>query len=219
MIRRTLIAAASLAAVTAAFVSLIANAASGPPYGNGPSVFVPFTNAPLPSDTQPTIKVGFASPNATSKKSTLTATMDTGSIGIIAGSNYFAPPAAGTSDPSFVAAGTETLTSSGYKISGDWYQATVYLYNGTTIVARSSVPVMAVTNISCLPDSRVCNPNNLPNPADTVYFGVGFGGGAGSPQGTPDKNAFLNVTTPPGMSPGYVLSAQGVQIGLNASNT
>src|SRR5262249_53749890 len=59
--------------------------------------------------------------------------------------------------------------------------------------------------------------------ASTHYFGIGFSGGAGQPQGTPDKNAFLNVTNIPGSallpSPGYILSTQGVQIGLTSSNT
>jgi len=202
------------------FYSSIAYPASGPPYGNGPTPpTVPFVNAPLPADTQPTIKVGFASPNAASGRLTFVVTMDTGSIGIVAGINYFTPPQMGRLDPSFVAPGIETLTSSGFIITGDWYKATVNLYQDKNIVASSTVPVMAVTNVSCAPDSRICDPNSLPDPAEEVYFGVGFGGGAGSPQGTPDKNAFLNVTSVPGISSGYVLSTQGAQIGLNATNT
>ncbi len=73
-------------------------------------------------------------------------------------------------------------------------------------------------------NARACNPNTIASTApDTHYFGIGFAGGAGQPQGTPDKNAFLNVTSISGSgllpSPGYILSTQGVQIGLTSSNT
>jgi hypothetical protein len=208
--------------------SLTANGASGPPYGNGASVFVPFVNATQLSNpsnyVSPQISVGFAGPNATGANPVFSVTMDTGSVGIIVGSSYFNPPATGRLDPSFVGPGTETLTSSGIVFTGDWYKATVNLYNGNTIVVRATVPVMAVINVSCEPNARVCNPNTIgATAAATHYFGIGFSGGNGQPQGTPDKNAFLNVTNIPGSgllpSPGYILSTQGVQIGLTSSNT
>ena len=83
---------------------------------------------------------------------------------------------------------------------------------------------MAVTKVSCEQNARVCNPSTIASTAPTThYFGIGFAGGAGQPQGTPDKNAFLNVTSIAGSgllpSPGYILSTQGVQIGLTSSNT
>ncbi len=207
--------------------SLTAKADSGPPY-SGPSVFVPFVNAAQVSDSSqyvsPQIKAGFNSPNATNIYPVFNVTMDTGSVGIIVGSSYFNPPANGRLDPTFIGPGSETLTSSGIIFTGDWYKTTVNLYNGNTVVASSTVPVMAVTNASCEPNARACDPSTIGSTAhDTHYFGIGFGGGAGQPQGTPDKNAFLNVTSIPGSgllpSPGYILSTQGVQIGLTSSNT
>jgi hypothetical protein len=214
---------AAILLVTSVY-SLTAKGDDGPSYGSGPTVFVPFVNAmdlSNPSNyVSPLIKVGFNSPNNTG----FNVTMDTGSVGIIVGSSYFSPP--GTSDPSFIGQGTETLTSSGFMYTGDWYETTVNLFDGPTIVAISRVPVMAVTTITCIPDARDCNPGN---PAETNYFGIGFAGGSGQPQGTPDKNAFLNVMSmsgsviPPWPSPGYILSTQGVlkgvQIGLTSSNT
>jgi hypothetical protein len=209
--------------------SLTAKGDVGPPYpGNGASVFVPFVNATQvgnPSNyVSPQINVGFNSPNATDAYPVFNVTMDTGSVGIIVGSSYFNPPVNGRLDPSFIGPGGETLTSSGIIFSGDWYQTIVNLYNGSTLVASSTVPVMAVTKVSCEPDARVCDPNTIGGTAaDTHYFGIGFGGGAGQPQGTPDKNAFLNVTNISGSaslpSPGYILSTQGAQIGLTSSNT
>jgi hypothetical protein len=192
------------------FYCLIANAASGPNYGNGPSVFVPFVNAPLPPNTQPKIRVGF--PNGGQP---FTATMDTGSVGFMVGSNYFTPP--GPSDPTYIGPGTETLNSSDTTINGYWYSATVILYSGSTNVATSTVPVLAVTQ-TCTATAHPggwCPPGSPAPDPNEAYLGIGFG--PGSPQGTPDKNVFLNVTGIP--SPGYTLSAAGVQIGLNAANT
>jgi hypothetical protein len=104
--------------------------------------------------------------------------MDTGSVGIIVGIHYFAPPASGPSDSSFIGPGSETLTSSGIIFTGDWYKAILNLYSGTTIVAQSTVPVMAVNHVACEPDARACNPNTLDSTgADTNCFGIGFAGG------------------------------------------
>jgi hypothetical protein len=104
--------------------------------------------------------------------------MDTGSLGIIVGSSYFNPPAKGRLDPSFIGPGSETLTSSGIIFSGDWYKTIVNLYNGNTVVASSTVSVMAVTKVSCEPNARACNPSTIASTAaDTHYFGIGFAGG------------------------------------------
>ena len=104
---------------------------AGPPY-EGLSVFVPFVNA---SDVgnpllyvSPQIAVGFNAPNATGAHPMFDVTMDTGSVGIIVGSSYFTPPATGRLDPSFIGPGSETLTSSGFIFTGDWYKTIVNLY-------------------------------------------------------------------------------------------
>src|SRR5258708_16890008 len=185
--------------LVSAVYSLTAKGDAGPPY-SGPSVFVPFVNSTQVSDpfqyVSPQISVGFNSPNATNAHAVFNVTMDTGSVGIIVGSSYFSPPANGRSDSTFIGPGSETLTSSGIIFSGDWYKTTVNLYNGNTIVASSTVPVMAVTTVSCEPNARVCNPSTIASTApDTHYFGIGFAGWQGQPQGTPHKNAFLNVTS------------------------
>ena len=207
--------------------SWTAKADARPPY-SGPSVSVPFVNATDVSNpllyVSPQITVGFKGSNSTVKHPVFSVTMDTGSVGIIVGSSYFTPPTSGRLDTSFVGPGSETLTSSGIIFTGDWYKAVVNLYSGTTIVAQSTVPVMAVTHVACEMDARACDPKTLDSSgAETHYFGIGFAGGSGQPQGTPDKNAFLNVTSISGSgllpSPGYILSTQGVQIGLTSINT
>jgi hypothetical protein len=161
--------------------SLTAKGDTGPPY-SGPSVFVPFVNATQVSDpyqyVSPQIRVGFNSPNTTDAHPVFDVTMDTGSVGIIVGSSYFSPPANGRLDPSFIGPRSETLTSSGIIFAGDWYKTIVNLYNGNTVVASSTVPVMAITKVSCEPNARVCNPSTIASTAaDTHYFGIGFGGG------------------------------------------
>jgi len=208
--------------LAAAAIPHAVQAAPSPHYG-AVSVFVPFVNAAALSDptkyVSPEIEVGFADPNAVGPS--FAVTMDTGSVGIIVGSNYFAPPASGRDDESFIGPGSETLTSSGVIVAGDWYKTTVRLFDGDTLVATSTVPVLAVSKVSCEPNARDCHVSDASG-ANTHYFGVGFAGGAGQPQGTPDKNAFLNVTSVPGSaslpSPGYILTTQGAQIGLTASN-
>lgn len=201
---------------------LAVQAASLPQYGDV-SVFVPFVNAAALADpaqyVSPEIRVGFNGPNAV--EPSFAVTMDTGSVGIIVGSSFFIPPANGRDDPSFIGPGSETLTSSGVIVAGDWYRTTVNLFNGATLVATATVPVLAVSQVSCEVNARDCHVTD-PTGSNTHYFGVGFSGGAGQPQGTPDKNAFLNVTSIPGSSslpsPGYILSTQGAQIGLTSSN-
>ena len=209
-------------AVTGLLTPLAAQSAPPPQYGDV-SVFVPFVNAAALSDpanyVNPEIRIGFNSPNAAGPD--FAVTMDTGSVGVIMGSSYFIPPASGRDDPSFIGPGTETLTSSGVIFEGDWYRATVNLFNDATLVATSTVPVMAVSRVSCEASARDCHVTD-PTGAGTHYFGVGFSGGSGQPQGTPDKNAFLNVTSVAGgsslPSPGYILSTQGAQIGLTSAN-
>jgi hypothetical protein len=159
--------------LVSSFSSLTATANPGPPY-NGVSVSVPFVNATQVSDpsqyVSPQIKIGFNSPNATSTFPVFSVTMDTGSVGIIVGSSYFDPPTNGRLDPSFIGPGSETLTSSGIIFSGDWYKTIVNLYNGNAVVASSTVPVMAVTNVSCEPNARACNPNTIASTAPSPSY-------------------------------------------------
>lgn len=218
----TLRSAIGLLVPTYLMTCLAAQAAPMPNYGSV-SVNVPFVNAAALSDAaqyvSPQIRIGFAGAHAVDP--TFSVTMDTGSVGIFAGINYFVPPPDGRNDPSFVGPGTETLTSSGVVIAGDWYKTEVDLYNGATIVASATVPVLSVTGVSCIPDARDCKVTDSSG-ANTHYFGVGFAGGAGQPQGTPDKNAFLNITNVVGSealpSPGYILTRAGAQIGLTSAN-
>ena len=66
----------------------------------------------------------------------------------------------------------------------------------------------------------------LPTPG-IVYMGVGFGREQDNqPQGTPDKNALLNLATMQGkqvatgtFNPGYIIGSAGITVGLTPTNT
>jgi uncharacterized protein with beta-barrel porin domain len=185
-------------------------------YTDPTSVTVPFTNVQSGQtqlDALPQLKIGF---NGSS--TTRIVTMDTGSTGILVSPDVFTPPAGAVS----LGPGTQTYTSSGIVNHGTWYQANVDLYSGTNVVATASVPVLVVASQTCLQNARSCVPTS--SPSGVSLFGIGFGQeAAGQPQGFPNRNAFLNIVSTgaggPPPSPGYLLTATGVQLGLTAANT
>jgi autotransporter-associated beta strand protein len=143
--------------------------------------------------------------------------MDTGSTGIVVSKDIYNPigPSLGP--------GRITYTSSGVIEEGNYYNASVNLFNGATIVATANVPVLVVDAIACAPNPRNCTPND--NPMDVSLMGIGFGQEyTGATGNTPNNNPFLNIVstaTPGGALPsrGYVVTANGVEIGLTAGNT
>jgi hypothetical protein len=133
--------------------------------------------------------------------------------------------------------GYEFLSSSKKLYVGTWVPATITFFDATGKIpqATPSVPVLAVKYSGICPsydekkDGSDC-PGSPLERADQIpffYMGVGFAReGDGMPQGTPDKNPFLNLTTiggqrvaPARYNPGYILDANGVIVGLTAKNT
>jgi len=144
-------------------------------------------------------------------------TMDTGSTGIVVTPDTYTYAQGATPGP----AGQIVYTSSGKVLNGHYYDSTV-VFGGGGHTATASVPVLVVDSISCVPNARDCTPNA--NPTGVAMFGVGFGQeGSGQPQGTPDKNPFLNITQIDGNaaapSKGYLVTSTGVSVGLTAANT
>jgi len=144
-------------------------------------------------------------------------TMDTGSTGIVVTQDNYTFAQGATQG----AAGQIIYTSSGKILNGHYYDSTV-VFGGGGHTATASVPVLVVDSITCVPNSRDCTPNS--SPTGVAMFGVGFGQeGSGQPQGTPDKNPFLNVTQIDGNnaspSKGYLVTSTGVTVGLTAANT
>ena len=214
--------------VTGVCIFPLASMANGPIYpSNATSVFIPFSNSSgLPLTVSPQIGIGFPNNQGSNSGTPFNVTMDTGSVGIYVGTHYFTPPQNGVNDSSYVGSCSETLTSSGIIFKGQLYKSAVNLYSGSNIVATATVPVCAISSIACTSNPRDCNPNA--SPSGVHYFGVGFGQeSAGQPNGTPDKNAFLNITQAGSLSPlpsyGYMITTQqgqpGVVIGLTPGNT
>jgi len=97
-------------------------------------------------------------------------------------------------------------------------------------VTTAPMPVLAVTRIECTATARRCTPNE--SPRGVSMLGIGFGRPSSTElnddqaQGRINKNAFLNIATINGdgsnvapLRRGYIVTRQGVHIGLTADNT
>jgi hypothetical protein len=179
-------------------------------------VFLRFVNAPTadePIRNPPSLFVSFGGRRHR-------ATMDTGSTGVVVSAdmipNVDKLPSAG--------AGTLAYSSSGRIMRGDWVitPVTITGRNGAS-VTTTPVPVLAVKQIDCFDNARNCTPTQTPR--GVAMLGVGFARQADHQhQSTPDKNPFLNL---PGMATtdrsggvrrGYIVTRQGVQVGLTEAD-
>ncbi|KAH8597532.1 hypothetical protein B0O99DRAFT_670558 [Bisporella sp. PMI_857] len=188
---------------------------------------VPFTDR-----VRVALTVG-SGPSAISRSPSL----DTGTCGFVLSTTGIPnwPPANLSDYP----IGWEFLSSSKKLYSGHWIPEDIYFGNaGVEVKAR--IPILAVEDTVICPNyNETTDTNSCPTPVEgtppTVthlpegisLFGVGFGRQAdGQPQGDPDKNAFLNVLSINGISTegdhfrnGYLITKDGITVGLTASNT
>jgi hypothetical protein len=131
--------------------------------------------------------------------------------------------------------GWEFLSSSKILYTGHWIPKDIYFTNANVEV-KARIPVLAVETRTHCPDYDRTSDNGLcPAPSGATempsgirVMGVGFGREHdGLPQGTPDKNAFINIHTVngvdvvgnPGFRSGFVIRKEGIDIGLTSSNT
>lgn len=146
----------------------------------------------------------------------LRAELDSGSTGIVVASE-FVP---GFESLTSLGPARLTYTSSGRVMVGQWVVTPVTLSgrDGASVTA-GPLPVLVVTQVQCLDEARDCTPND--HPRDIAMVGVGFAReGDRQSQSTPDKNPLLHVTGGMGeRRQGYILSPEGVHIGLTAANT
>lgn len=192
-------------------------------YDGGGSVKIPYASGGVAES--PTLHLSFDGADGPP----VAFVMDTGSVGIIASPDNFTPgPNARNLGP-----GVQIYTSSGRVENGTWYTAQQFIYRGDTLVAVAEVPVLQVTSVTCLPDARDCQPSD--HPTGIALMGIGFAReNTTQPDPAthgPDYNAFLNLTqvrlTPDGpLQPlpadwhtGYVVTSEGVELGLTADNT
>jgi hypothetical protein len=145
------------------------------------------------------------------------AVMDTGSTGVVVAAssipNIDQLPNRGP--------GTLTYTSSGRIMRGDWVVTPVMITGASgASLTTAPIPVLAVRRIDCLDNARNCTPNE--NPRHVAMIGVGFGRrGVQDGVSGPEKNPFLNPAgkggDPHAARRGYVVTRDGVQVGLGAA--
>lgn len=149
--------------------------------------------------------------------------MDTGSTGIL-----ISPDMIPGYRPVSGRPGYQFYSSSNRLSVGNWVEATVTFYkdvSGNAETAIASVPVLVVEQTGICPHyagGNTCPDGTLQRPTGVAYMGVGFGQeGDSMPQGTPEKNPLLHLTTIDGKSiaPGYIIESSGVTVGLTPANT
>src|SRR5882757_6347489 len=185
-------------------------------YGNGQSFYVPFTNPNQQAATEPRYVSLSLNYNGGTKATNFL--VDTGSLGIVAGSSaYTYNPTAGDM---LLGQGGITYTTSGTSPAGTIYLTNVTINgaNGQTATAR--VPILSATD------------------AGSAQMGIGFDRGglqlnSGAP--LPNLNPLLGLTAINGqavgnMAPGYIVGfngfnlngqsyTPGIMLGLNQQNT
>lgn len=213
---RRLGGAAGLALILAAAMSTLARAGDAQPdlSGSTQSVFLPYLNAPLasaPITRPPMVGLSAGGP-------VMRAVLDTGSTGVVIAARAIP----NLSQLKTLGPGTLTYTSSGRIMRGDWVLAPVTLSgpNGAQVTSRP-IPVLAVRRIDCLKTARNCRVTT--HPTHVAMVGIGFAREKDrQSDGTPDRNPLLNLPAmgtpdaPGAMRRGYVVTKQGIQVGLTA---
>jgi hypothetical protein len=160
-------------------------------------------------------------------------TMDTGTTGIMLSAKDL--PGYSPQEAARFPRGWEFLSSSKLLWVGRWIPKDVTFHGPQGEPVTATVPVLAVEQEVYCPDyykgkerGPACPHKKLePASSGITYMGVGFGREHdGQPQGTPDKNPFLNITkingapvAPGTMRSGYIITDRGVHVGLTAGNT
>jgi hypothetical protein len=171
-------------------------------------VFLAFLNAPhgrAPLRVPPRLLVSFGG-------SPVAAVMDTGSTGVVISASAI-PDVANLPGPS----GFIEYSSSGRIERGRWVETPVTIRgaNGLSVTTRP-IRVLAVTHVDCIHHARNCRVRIMPR--DVAMLGVGFGREADhQPESTPDRNPFLTIAGPVPLWRGYIVTRQGVTLGLNES--
>ncbi|MDQ0302853.1 hypothetical protein [Ancylobacter polymorphus] len=144
----------------------------------------------------------------------LRAVIDSGSTGIVVAAE-FVP---GFETMPSLGPAKLTYSSSGRVMLGQWVVMPVTLSGREgASVTTDPLPVLVVTEVQCLDYARVCQPTT--SPRNIAMVGVGFAReGDSQSQSTPDKNPLLHVTGGERRQ-GYILSPEGVHVGLTAANT
>lgn len=163
--------------------------------------------------------------------------IDTGSCGFVISAADL--PDWDRTEASQYPVGWEFLSSSKILYSGRWLPKNIY-FPDAEVEVQARVPILAVeTRTHCPQYNATRDKNTCPSvtgqppqatqlPSGIRVMGVGFGREHdGMPQGTPDKNVFINIRRIDGrrvrgrawFRSGYILNRHGVTVGLTGRNT
>lgn len=203
------------------------------PYDQGRFIpFTPWAAGQAPFDAPPTVSLRLDGPLGAYAPPPVV--MDTGSTGVVISA---ADLPDWTADKARAyPRGWEFLSSSKRLWGGYWVPTSVaFVDAGGAELARAQVPILVVDIEHKCPGYDVTtSPGTCAEPKATInmpkgiaYMGVGFGReGNGQTQGTPQKNPLLNLAAIDGrpIAPGtyrrgYVVTRDGVHVGLTPANT
>jgi hypothetical protein len=147
---------------------------------------------------------------------TIRAVIDSGSTGVVVAARSIP----NVDQLQSIGEGQLTYTSSGRIMRGQWVITRLALIGqGGARLETEPLPVLAVTRVDCLKTARNCTPRS--SPRNIAMVGIGFGReGDRQSQSTPDKNPLLRIAAGNGQRrQGYVLTHEGVHVGLSGTNT
>ena len=210
--------------------AVLASGAAAQDYGAYTATrFIPFQNP----DTTAAPFTGPVQLSFLMMGDTFRVTMDTGSTGVML--PWFRVKGFDPRQAPDSTVGWEFLSSSKLLWVGHWVWRDLQFVDGAgRPLATARVPILAIEREAHCPayneatDGPNCPDTTFHAPsAGIAYMGVGFGREHdGQPQGTPDRNALLNIVAIDGrpvpagaMRSGYIISARGVRVGLTAADT
>lgn len=147
--------------------------------------------------------------------------MDTGSTGIVVAEEHFEPGPGDISE----GPGRLTYNSSGRVLVGErWLTEVEIRRDARAPLAIARVQVLRVSHIECLERARDCRPERRPR--GVAFMGIGFdrNGAQGTEPGVP-RNPFVSLVSlasgapVPSVRPGYIVTREGVHLGMNAERT
>ncbi len=136
--------------------------------------------------------------------------VDTGSIGFVVGRNAIGPSAVGP-----LTAGRQEYTSNGLILLGHYYRVTVTFEGTQSRAVTVPITILGVEKLACDPKYPKCSTRGRSTQSVGV-LGVGFGR-----KESIGSNAFLQIDgmVRGSMHAGYVISGNGISLGLTAENT
>lgn len=180
------------------------------------SAYLPYLNGPGPVDDiteVPRLRVSFG-------ERSYGVVMDTGSTGVVVSADKIP----NIDRLQSLGPGKLTYSSSGRIMVGTWVVTRMTITGGNgTRVTTAAIPVLAVTQLQCIEGARRCAENEAPH--GISMMGIGFGRRHDhQAQSGADKNPFLNLNAEDGpnlerMRRGYIVTRQGIHIGLTSANT